>query len=167
MQPWTNTITTMIQTLCGTPPKQAEMVIILVLSIAVGLFVIIKVGHSLKFPMAEYSRALPVIALWLVLCILTATAVQLYAVPHLPAGMAAQAAPIAAAVLIFLAAVCPLACFLFKSHYFQTLFALLMGLLAAAIIVFAVRAAADAIRQGGKGLATTKDRTEKVNEAIR
>jgi len=167
MQALLKTLMDTITLLTGKPSSQGEMMLVIILALMIGLFGIMKTGRALKFPMAEPGRTMTVAAIWIVLGLLVACAVQTYAIPRLPSAAWVKTLPIIAAVLIFFAAVVPSACFLFKSRYFPTLFALLIGLLAAAITVFVVRAAADAFHHGGKGFSNTKARTENVNEMIK
>jgi hypothetical protein len=167
MQPLIKAFSDTISLLTGNPSSKAEMMTIIILALMVGLFTIMKTGKALKFAMPEPARTMTVTAIWIFLGLIAACAVQIYALPHLPSAAWTGYLPITAAVLISFAAVVPSACFLFKSRYFPTVFAMMMGLIAAVVVVFVVQAAADAITHGNKGFTGTKDRTENINDMIK
>ena len=143
---------------------------LMAISIALGLvaawFAFSKITAALKFPMNVGWRPVVSLVSFIVITLLAAVLAKAYGSQHVSSGVLSKFLPLIVAVAMTLAAVAPLACFLMKSHYLQTLFAFLVPIVAATIVAFLVQGAAGAIKQGGQGLSKTRDRTEGMDAVI-
>lgn len=161
-----DTAHSVLQTLTLNPSSSVVMYVTVAFSLIAGWIGFTKAISAMKFPMNEGLR--PVLSLFgfALICLLSAVLTKAYAAPHVSSASLSRFMPLIAATVIFLAAVVPLACFLMKSRYGQTLSAFIVPLIAATIVVFLAKGIAGSVQQGGKGFSKTKDRTEDVNSVL-
>jgi len=143
-----------------------EMAVCCVAAVIMSILVLKLTGRAFDFPMAERARSSAVIAICILLAMAAAAAVNIYAVPHIKNLALARWIPAAACVLVLLAAVIPLAMFMLKSNYLQTLVAMLISIGAAAGIVMLVHGLFGMLAEGDKDFKKTKERTDTINQIL-
>ncbi len=155
-----------ILTLTLSPATTPLVVVTLALALAAAWFGFSKIITALKFPMNSGWRPIASLLIFITICLAAAVVTKAHLSPRISSAAVSRFLPLAIALALFLAAVIPLSCYFMKSHYLQTLSAFLVPVLAAAIVVFLAKGATGAIKHGGKGFFSTKERTEGVDELI-
>lgn len=148
------------------PESSTAMYAGIALSLVTAWFAFGKTIKALKFPLNDGSRAAVAFVISVILPLMAAVLTKAYILPRITNIPIARFAPLAAAVLILLAAAAPITCFLLKSKYLQTLASFLAPVISAVIMVFLVKGVFGAVREGDKGFDRTKTRTQGVNELI-
>ena len=145
--------------------SQTEMIFLLAVGFVAFCIGTMKTAKALQFPMLGAGRTSAVILIGLALFLVVGACVKVYLTPAIPSNLHIYIIPAAAVIVIF-AAVIPLACLMFKSKYFQTLFSLIIGACAAALAILLLQYGLNAIREGEKGFDKTKSRNDKMEEMI-
>ena len=166
MTTFTDSLHSVLQILTLNPESSPVMYVTLAFALIAASFGFSKMISALKVPMNEGFR--PVLALsgLVIICLLSAVLTKAYATPHVSSAALSRFLPLIVATVLFLAVVVPLACFLMKSRYGQTISAFIVPLIAATIVIFLAKGITGAVKQGGKGFSKTKDRTEGVDQVL-
>ena len=166
MNAWKSEVWGLLRLMAANTEYLPELVISLVVGLAVGVIVLQKMAKGMRCAMADTGRSAVIMVLGAIIVLAGTAAVNIYVVPQLRQDFAATAVPIAAAVILFLALVIPMAMLLLKGNYFKCLAPVILAAIAALVISFLVRGAGDAVRKGGKDFDKTKERTKNVNEIL-
>lgn len=160
-------VLSILNAILGSPKDSVELGALIVAALLGGILFLKIVGRLLKYPMADFGRSAVVVLTGAAVSLAAVAAFNVYAVPAIDNPAVARYTPIAIVAVILLAGVLPLACFLLKSRYLQTLAGVILSIAAAAAIVLLVQYAFGAFREGAKGFKKTEDRTQTVNEVIK
>jgi hypothetical protein len=162
----TAALKSIVLTLTLEPASTPLLAVTIALGLVAAWFGFSKITTALKFPMNTGWRPMGSLALLLLLCLSAAVLAKAYVSPRISSSTLSRFMPLIVAVVIYLAVVVPLSCFFMKSHYIQTMSAFLVPIIAAAVVAFLIKGAAGAIKHGGKGFSSTKERTEGIDEAL-
>ena len=158
--------TEIIQLLTLKPASPIVMYMVVAIGLLAAWFGLVKIAAALKFPMCTGGRCALALLTLVAVSLVAAVITDAFIAPKIANPALSMFLPLIVACVLLLAAVVPLSCFILKSHYLQTLSALCVPIIAAAIVSFLASAITGAVQQGGKGFSCTKDRTEGVNEAL-
>jgi len=163
-------ITTALTSILGLLTLNPASRLVMFVSIALGLLAawlaFSKTIKALKFPMNDGTRAVISFGVLVAFPLLSAAISHAYIAPKLSNVDLSRFAPLIVSLLVLLAAVTPITCFLLKSKYMQTLSSFLVPVITAAIMIFLTKGISGAIMEGDKGFITTKGRTESVNQVL-
>lgn len=166
MNAFASSVMEIIRLVTINPSSVPLLYIIVLIGMIAAWFGLYKTAAALKFPMATSGRVWTVVILLALTALLSAAACRAFISPKIAQPVLSSYLPLLAAVISVLAVSTPLSCFIFKSHYFQTLSSMAVPLVAAAIVAFLANGLSGAFKQGNKGFSTTKLRTDKLNEVI-
>jgi hypothetical protein len=161
-----DSLQSILQTLTLNPSSPLVMYATIAFSVIAAWFGFTKTIAALKLPMNAGFRPVLSLVAFVAICLLSATLTKAYGSPRVSSAALSKFLPLIVAAVLFFAAAIPLACFLMKSRYGQTLSAFIVPLIAATIVVFLAKGIAGAVEQGGKGFSKTKDRTEGVDQVL-
>ncbi len=158
--------TEIIQLLTLNPASQVVMYLVIAICLLVAWFGLVKIATALKFPMCTGARCALTLLTLVALSLVAAAITDAFLAPRIANPALSKFLPLIVTCVMLLAAVVPISCFILKSHYLQTLSAICVPIIAAAIVSFLANAITGAIQQGGKGFSRTKDRTEKLDQVL-
>ena len=166
MTTFIDSLHSVLQILTLNSESSPVMYVTLAFALIAAWFGFSKMISALKVPMNDGFR--PVLALTglVIIGLLAGVLTKAYATPHVSSATLSRFLPLIVAVVLFLAVAVPLACFLMKSRYGQTLSAFIVPLIAATIVIFLAKGITGAVKQGSKGFSKTKDRTEGIDKAL-
>ena len=161
-----DSLQSILQTLTLNPSSPLVMYATIAFSVIAAWFGFTKTIAALKVPMNEGFRPVMSLVAFVAICLLSATLTKAYGSPRVSSAALSKFLPLIVAVIVLLAAAIPIACFLMKSRYGQTLSAFIVPLIAVAIVVFLAKGITGAVKSGGKGFSKTQDRTEGVDQLL-
>ena len=161
-----DSLQSILQTLALHPSSPLVMYATIAFSVVAAWLGFTKTIAALKVPMSEGFRPVLSLLALVLIGLLAATLTNAYGSPRASSAALSKFLPLIVAVIMLLAVAIPLACFLMKSRYGQTLSAFIVPLIAATIVVFLAKGITGAVKQGGTGFSKTKDRTEGVEEML-
>ena len=166
MNLWKQEIIRLISQAFGNPGSLIELVVLLVISAIVLIFVMHKAGKSMKFTLSEPWRCVAVLITGALFAIIILAATNIYLSPNLSNPIIRKIIPICILAIAVLAIATPLSCYLHRSEYFQTLFAIILSIAAVIAVVLMIKAGFNAVSSGSKQLEKTKGHKETVNKAL-
>ena len=164
MNSWKQEIIRLIDQAFGNPGSLIELVVLLAISAIVLIFVMYKTGKAMKFTLSEPWRCVAVLITGALFAIIIISAVNIYISPHLSNPIIRKIIPICILALAVLAIATPLSCYLHRSEYFQSLFAIILSIAAAIAVILIIKAGFNAVSSGDKQLQKTKEHKENVNK---
>jgi len=163
---WISEAEQIIRELIGTVGSSTEYNVLLGLAIVGFLFALFNISAAMGSTMATPLRvfAVAVVGGYLVMGAVIAT--RLYLVPSLHSSPMLPWLPLIVAGLVTVLIVAPLAKWILSSGYFEAVFALVLSVAAAALVVVMARAGFNAFRHGDKGFNKTQRRRDGINRVI-
>lgn len=163
---WLDEGAQIIRELIGSVGSGTEYNVLLGLAIVGLLFALFNISAAMGSTMATPLRVTGVAVIGGVAVMAAVVATRLYLVPALRSSPMLPWLPVIVAGLVTLLIVAPLAKWLLASGYFEAIFALVLSVAAAALVVVMTRAAFNAFRHGDKGFDKTHRRRDSVNRII-
>lgn len=155
-----------VRELIGATGSATEYNVLLGVAIVAFLFALFNISAAMGSTMATPLRVLGVAVVGGYLVMGATVATQLYLVPNLHSSPMLPWLPLIVAGLVTLLLVAPLAKWLLSSGYFDAVFALVLSVAAAALVVVMTRAGFNAFREGDKGFDKTHRRRDSINRVI-
>ena len=142
------------------PATETEFLVALILAAVVFVVILNKVGSSLGLIMANTGRSILVLAL---LLLVNGLVLGFVSRVYAPSGWIL----LGGAAILIVVVIAPCTSFIQKGSYASSLFALLIGLAAAAVAVAFVHAGFQAFSGGGKSVGKGLDHNREVEQFLR
>jgi len=163
---WIREAEQVLREMIGSVGSGTEYNVLLGLAILGFLFALFNISAAMGSTMSTPLRivAVGVVGGYLVMAAVVAT--RLYLVPALHSSPMLPWLPLIVAGVVTLLLVAPLAKWILQSGYFEAVFALVLSVAAAALVVVMTRAGFNAFRHGDKGFDKTHRRRDSINRVI-
>lgn len=143
-----------------------EYHLLIALALIAFLFAMFNVSSAMGSRMATPLRVFTASAAALLLVMAAAIATRLYIIPSLHSSPMTAHLPLIIAGLVLLVCAAPLAKWILAAGYFEAVFALVLSVAAAALVVVMTHAAFNAFHEGDREFEKTHERRDSINRII-
>ncbi|MFO7869932.1 MAG: hypothetical protein R6V03_00665 [Kiritimatiellia bacterium] len=155
-----------VELLLSSRAGTTEFAVQALLAVLTAVIVLRVSSGLLDFPMKGTGRSFLAVFTTVTAAVAALSAVFVYVSPTVSRPLLRILLPAAAAMAAVLAVGVPVTCFIHKSKYLSSLFALLLGMAGAVLVSLMVNAAFNAVHHGGKQMTRVRSRTSTINDIL-